>query len=360
LRVSQFEDALSILTDAIDAYRIDRMLQSMLFVSLLAGGQPAGKIPPIGVIEVYGARRVTEQQVLQASQLKVGDPFPSAAVVREAKARITKIPGVSEVRLTGGCCDEGQSTISIGIQEVGTAALRFRPEPRGSVRLPDDIVKAGAAFDEAWEQAILSGHTEDDGSQGHSLLKDPAVRAIQDRFVVFAARDLSRLRAVLHDASDASQRALAAQVIAYTSDKRAVIGDLIEGVQDPSDGVRNNAMRALSLIAMFAQRNPMLGIVVPPTPFVDLLNSIEWTDLNKSSMALAELTQARDPVLMADLRARALPSLIEIARWKSHGHAEAASLVLGRIVGLQDDEIQAAFERGDRALVLDAATKLAK
>jgi hypothetical protein len=349
-----------ILTAGIDADRIDRMLQSILLVSLLAGVQPAGEVPSIGVIEVYGARRITEQRILQALQLKVGDPFPSAAVVREAKARITKIPGVSGVRLTGGCCDEGQSTISIGIQEVGAAALRFRAAPRGSVRLPDDIVKAGAAFDEAMEQAVLNGHAEDDWSQGHSLFKEPAVRAIQERFVVFAARDLSRLRAVLRDASNASQRALAAQVIAYSSDKRAVIGDLIQGMQDPSADVRNNAMRALALIALLGQRTPTLGIVVPPTPFVDLLNSIEWTDLNKSSLALAELTEARDPILMADLRTRALPSLIEMVRWKSHGHAESAFFVLGRLVGLQDDEIQAAFERGDRALVLDAAAKLAK
>jgi hypothetical protein len=192
------------------------------------------------------------------------------------------------------------------------------------------------------------------------LVKDPAVRAIQERFIVFAARDLSRLRAVLHDASDASQRALAAQVIAYTADKRAVIGDLIEGMQDPSAEVRNNAMRALALIAMLGQHTPALGIVVPPAPFVDLLNSIEWTDLNKSSFALAELTEARDPILMAALRGRALPSLMEMARWKAHGHAESAFFVLGRLVGLQDDEIQAAFERGDRALVLDAAAKLAK
>jgi hypothetical protein len=74
------------------------MLPSMLLMSLLAGVQPAGEMPPIGVIEVYGAWRLTEQQILQALQLNVGDSFPSAAVVREAKARITKIPGVSEVR----------------------------------------------------------------------------------------------------------------------------------------------------------------------------------------------------------------------------------------------------------------------
>jgi hypothetical protein len=49
----------------------------------------------------------------------------------------------------------------------------------------------------------------------------------------------------------------------------------------------------------------------------------EWTDLNKSSLALAALTEARDPILMEDPRARALSSLIEMARWKSHGHARS-------------------------------------
>jgi len=349
-----------ILTAAIDAYRIDRMLQSLLLVSLLAGVQPAGEMPPIGVIEIYGARRVAEQQILQALHLRVGDPFPTADARRKAKARIIKIPGVSEVRLTGGCCDEGQSTISIGIQEVGTVALRFRAEPRGSVRLPDDIVRAGAAFDEAVEQAVLSGHAEDDQSRGDSQLKDPAARAIQDQFVVFAARDLPRLRAVLRNAKDASQRALAAQVIAYTTDKPAVIRDLIEAMQDPSNDVRNNAMRALALIAMLGERDRTLGIVVPPTPFVDLLNSIEWTDRNKASFALVAVTETRDPVVMTDLRARGLPSLIEMARWKSRGHAASAFLVLGRLVGLKDDEVKAAFERDDRALVLDAAAKFGK
>jgi hypothetical protein len=47
------------------------------------------------------------------------------------------------------------------------------------------------------------------------------------------------------------------------------------------------------------------------------LNPIEWTDRNKSSLALEMLTESRDPALIADLRARALPSLIEMARWKS-------------------------------------------
>jgi HEAT repeat protein len=157
-----------------------------------------------------------------------------------------------------------------------------------------------------------------------------------------------------------SHRARAAQVIAYTSDKRAVIGDLMDALRDPSDDVRNDAMRALAVIAMLGQRNPALGLVVPPTPFVDLLNSIEWTDRNKASFALMALTETRDPTLMAALRARALPSLIEMARWKSEGHSMAAFIVLGRLAGLPDDAVTAAFARGDRDLVLEAAAKLGR
>jgi hypothetical protein len=51
--------------------------------------------------------------------------------------------------------------------------------------------------------------------------------------MALAFRDLRRLRTVLREANDASQRTLAAQVIAYTPDKREVIGDLIGGMRDP-------------------------------------------------------------------------------------------------------------------------------
>ena len=348
------------LTARINTSMMKRMVPAIVLFTALAGVQPSSELPPIGVIEVYGARRLTEQQVLDALQLKIGDPVSSVRVGREARTRVEAIPGVAQVRVNGVCCDRGKTIIFVGIQEVGQPTAQFRAEPRGSVRLPDDIVKAGAAFDEAVARAVLSGHAEEDQSQGHSLVKDPASRAIQEQFIAFAARDLARLRVVLREANDPSQRALAAQVIAYAGDKRAVIGDLVDGMRDPSDDVRNNAMRALALIAMFALKNPAPGLVVPATPFIDLLNSIEWTDRNKASLALESLTETRDPALISELRSRALPSLIEMARWKSEGHAESAFLVLGRVAGLPDDAITAAFARGDRDSVIEAALKLAK
>jgi hypothetical protein len=101
-------------------------------------------------------------------------------------------------------------------------------------------------------------------------------------------------------------------------------------------------------------------IKIPLRPFIEMLNSIEWTDRNKSSNALNSLTYKRDPAILSELRQRALPSLIEMARWKSPGHAGASFFLLGRVAGFSDDDIKAAWESGDRASFIEAAAKRAK
>ena len=93
---------------------------------------------------------------------------------------------------------------------------------------------------------------------------------------------------------------------------------------DPNGNVRNNAMRAL---ALFAGMTPSAGrplVRVPAEPFVGLLRSLVWTDRNKASLALMGLTARRDPDLLEKLRREAIEPLIEMARWKSMGHAEPA------------------------------------
>jgi hypothetical protein len=49
-----------------------------------------------------------------------------------------------------------------------------------------------------------------------------------------------------------------------------------------------------------------------------------------------------------------------MARWKSSGHAYASFFLLGRVAGLPEDEITAAWERGDRASFIETAIKRAK
>ena len=60
---------------------------------------------------------------------------------------------------------------------------------------------------------------------------------------------------------------------------------------------------------------------------------------------------------LAHLRERALPALIEMARWKHLAHALPAFILLGRMAGLPETEIQEAWKSGDRERVIARAGK---
>lgn len=329
-----------------------RLAALMLLVAMPCAN---AQLPPIGIIDVYGLRMVPEQRVRATLGFAEGDTFPASKA--DVERRLETIPGVARARITGVCCEQRRSIVYVGIEERGSTAPRFRAAPSGTIRLSEEIVRSGGALEEATRAAVLRGNAGEDQSRGYSLLHDSAARSIQERFVRLAERDAAVLRQVLRSSSDSSHRALAAQVMAYGSDRQNIVRDLVPAVRDPSSVVRNNAMRALALIALHAREHPELKLTVPWSPFIDMLNSPVWTDRNKSAGVVMQLSEQRDPVLLAQLRERALPALIEMARWKSEGHATTSIMILGRIAGMPDADTIAAAIRGDLQSVIDAAVK---
>jgi hypothetical protein len=150
--------------------------------------------------------------------------------------------------------------------------------------LPADVVHAGADFLEALGAAVLRGDVGEDRSHGHALSFDPAVHAIQERFIVYAARHRKLLRDVLRSSAEPTHRALAAEMLGYAADKKAIVPDLVSAMRDPDESTRNNATRALLVIATLAERAPERRLRIPPQPFIDLLDSLVWTDRNKSAV----------------------------------------------------------------------------
>jgi hypothetical protein len=69
-------------------------------------------------------------------------------------------------------------------------------------------------------------------------------------------------------------------------------------------------------------------------------------------MALMALTSTPDTTLLALLRARAIPALIDVARWQAPGHATPGLVILGRIAGMSEDAIADAIARGDRERII--------
>ena len=305
-------------------------------------------------VDIYGVRTVSEAALRSAIGVRAGDPVPVSD--DSIRARVRALPGVAEVQVSMVCCSEtGRTLLYVGIREVGTPPLVFRAEPTGDVRLPDDIAAAGARFEPALISAVRRGATAEDGSEGYSLARDSALRSVQESFLQLAARRTDTLVSVLRHSADADHRALAAQVLAYAPDRRTAARELLHAAADPSDAVRNNATRALAVLAAWAARNPQAGVAIAPELFIDFLDSASWTDRNKGVMALLSLTSAHDATLLAELRSRALPSLVEMARWTHAGHALGPFLILARLAGLTDEAAFQAWQAGDRDAVIARA-----
>jgi len=318
--------------------------------------QPTGM--EVGIIDFFGGSKISQETLRGALTIKEGHSISfnePPVFIEESRRRLTALPGVVDAQLTIVCCEESRAIVYVGVHAAGDFTSRFAGAPTGAVRLDDDVVQAGRQFEQALTSAVRRGQGQEDDTQGHSLAIDPDTRGAQQRFLVIASRDDRKLRTVLRESADAEHRALAAVILGYAGDKQSAVDDLVRAVNDPAEGVRNNAMRSLLVFTMTEPTATRPVPKVPYEPFVGLLNSPIWSDRNKSSHALSVLTKNRDPKLLALLRTEAMVSLVEMARWKSVGHAGAALTILGRMAGLPDDVVQQQVMRGEREPIIAAA-----
>jgi hypothetical protein len=119
--------------------------------------------------------------------------------------------------------------------------------------------------------------------------------------------------------------------------------------------VRKNAMISLRAVMVGARLHPEQQIRIEPTWFVELMNSMVWSDRHNASLALLTLTDKRNPEALDLLRTRALYSVIEMARWHDLSHALPGFILAGRLAGMDEKDIQAAWLNGQREPVLQRA-----
>jgi hypothetical protein len=308
--------------------------------------------PRIDTLDFYGLRKVPEGQVRQAVGAKEGDPLPASK--GDGEERLDQVPGVVESHLEA-VYDGGKMILYVGIEERGAPHFDLREAPEGDMRLPDKITAEYRSFVDAAADASRHHITDEDLTQGHTRSADPATRKIQDRFPLFATDYIKDLRDVLRNSSDEDQRAIAAYVIGYAPNKLEVLNDLQYALKDADAGVRINATRSLVAIEVLARLDPKQGIKVSPTWFIEMLNSLSWSDRSRAVGALEILTEKADPSTLDQIRERALPALIEMARWKTLAHALPPFLLLGRVAGLPDEQVKEAWSKGDREWVISQA-----
>jgi len=331
---------------------------TLFAITTTIGAQPSSlEMRPIATIDFYGQKTLDTEALRKALPIHEGDLVSrgdGARLTPTVRAALVGQPHLRDTRLDFICCAEGGGVhVFVGVQEDGTPEVHFRPAPTGAVRLPAQLVAHGRAVDRALMEAISQGHSAEDDSQGYSLLTQArAGRALQEQNLALAARNLHILRQVLRESADAEQRAMAARYLGYAPDRQAVVNDLVRAMTDSDPGVRNDAMRALMVFSR--------SRIPPPIPyqaFVGLLDTPTWTDLNKSSFVLMELSSTRNPRLLDLLRKRSMPVLSAMAHWRDRDHSQPAYWMLGRIAGLSDQEIQDRWDRADAEGVIAAALK---
>lgn len=324
-------------------------LRTSVLLFCLAG-LVAGQTPRVGVIDFYGLHKLSESRVRKALAISEGDPLPRSK--GDVEDRLAGVPGIVQAHLEATCCTEGKIVLYVGIEEKGAPHFDLHTAPEADLDLPEEITATYHQFLSAVNEAVRRGNTAEDLTHGHSLMSDPDARAVQLKFVDLADRYTKELQNILRNSGDEEQRAIAAYVIGYAPQKRLIVDDLQYALQDADETVRGNAVRAMAALAVFAKLSPDSGLKISPTWFVEMLNSLSWTDRHNASVALVNLTEARDQSTLEQLRDRAMVSLVEMARWKHLAHALPAYILLGRVAGMPEQDIQSTWTSGDREKVI--------
>lgn len=247
------------------------------------------------------------------------------------------------------CCDDhGNSMIYIGLAGTSSVAVQHKSAPAGRSRLPAAALKLSRETEEALNKAVYAGRIQEDHSNGYALSTDPELRAKELEIREYALANEAPLRTVLLSSADAEHRAIAAQFLGYLNVSARQIADLTEASRDPYEGVRNNAVRALGVIAGSSQQRASM---IRPKPFIALLKSDKWVDRNKGAWLMISLTESRNPKLLEQLRKEAMDALVEMARWHFVGHASSARRLLGRIGGIEEARLNAMIDSQAEAII---------
>jgi hypothetical protein len=320
-------------------HRVKRGLV-FFFLAVAALAQPEHL--RIGSIDFFGYTGLDLNTIRQAVPVQVGEQV-SEDEMPKLIAKLKQITKATDVATV--CCDDkGGLMIYIGLPGQSSRSLPYNAAPEGAAQLPQQVRNLYQQFMDALIKAVEKGASGEDDSQGYALFTDAATRARQLPMVDYARLHESRIRQVLESSSDAEQRAIAAQLMGYVRSSPSQINALVRASHDPDSDVRNNAVRALGVLA---GSSPKKAAQIPAASFIEMLYSGSWTDRNKASLLLETLTRGRDPKLLGELREQASAPLREMAGWHSAGHAYAARMILGRCEGIEEARLQKLVAAGE-------------
>lgn len=336
------------------AFDVRCLFRRRWLLLVVLGAAPAIARDRIGDIEFFGYKGVDIAKIRRAMPVHEGDEY-SDRTKNDVRQAVAATIGKEPTDVAAICCDEkGNHLLFIGLPGASNKSFVYNAEPKGNERLPSEIMDVYGRLDHALEAAVRRGGqaAEEDDSNGYALVKDPTARSLQLAVRQWAIKHERELMRVLEFSSATEHRRVASDAMGYTRQSQEQILALVRAARDPDDEVRNNAARALGVLV---QSNAALAAEIPPDTFIEMLNSGTWTDRNKGTSLLMELTAGRDSDLLVKIRSVALDSLTEMASWRRPSHAFFARMVLGRVGGIPEDRLKELAWNGPVDAIIEAA-----
>ena len=309
----------------------------------------------IGAINYFGYGDLPIAEIRAAIPLHVGDTLTFATFSRKpVEDAVSSVIGKKPTDVNIVCCDALKHVeLYIGLPGSTSRSVPTAPIPSGKIHLDPEGMRLYDQEQPLLAQAVARGNSSEDDSQGYMISSDPALRALTLAIRSYAVDREPELKQVLQTASDPKDRRAAATLLGYVQRSPTQAEALSKAITDPDDEVRNNAVRALAVLS--AATNDPLQINVKP--LIDLLYSGSWTDRNKASFLLFRLTDLRNLTVLNSLRSDAMGPLIEGASWKDvPGHSTPFLVILGRLAGMPDQQLQDLLKSGDANKIISAAT----
>ena len=334
-----------------------RLFALLLFTSIICGQDSARRI---GAIDFFGYQGLDVNRVRSSLPIHEGDPFDASdpkafETIKRIRETLKASTGKLPTDVNPVCCDsQGNWMIFIGLGGNSIRSTKYHDTPKGNVNLPSRIVNLYKEVMDLNSLAISQGRSMEDRSKGYALSSDEKLRAKQLEVRAFALGHQHLLSRVIHLSQDSEQRIVAAYAMGYARQSSSQIAALEWATRDADGTVRNNAIRALGVLA---ESGSKIANQIPAEPFIGMLNSGVWTDRNKGSYVVDQLSKSRSPKLLSLLRNQALDALIEMARWRSPGHAASARTILGRIAGIEEKRLQDMIAAGEVEQIISSLKK---
>jgi len=309
----------------------------------------------VGPVNYFGYGGLDVGKVRAAFPLHTGDTVSFATLpMNQLRQAVRDAIGSPPTDLAIVCCaDEQRLLIFVGLAGNTSRSLANNPAPVGDAQLDPEGRKLYDQDMAALRQAMMHGVDGEDDSKGYAVSAYPEMKAVNLAMQSYALDRGPELIDVLQNSRDPEQRIAAATLLGYAKRSPAQAGALSRAVSDPNETVRNNATRALEVLASAPKGEPL---TVDAQALIQMLSSGKWTDRNKASLLFMRLTESGDPNLLRVLRHQAVEPLIEGASWTGDpGHSDAFLILLGRIAGLPKSTLDKLVKDHDVQSVVSAA-----